>query len=319
MPVTSNDETLRIDHALSPGTEISTNYDPLLAKVITWGETRESARTKLKKALTEFSIIGLDTNVPFLTNIITHPNFSTPPLVTDFIGDKLTELTTHDDLQERKEEAIVSALLTEILSTRTYQEQLNPFYSLCGWRASSSTESPHRKIFRAPSEYQLTSRTAGEDTTVRARVLCTQLQNSLGCTVEINGETSQVTDITKDDVGHLSQFTHRGRNVRPSIAIQEAFLIFIDGYNFIIKEITSASPQTQDLHTSNHLTAPLSGVILSISVNAGSEVKKGDTLIIIESMKIEHAIRSTRNGVVASLNTAIHDTVHEGDLLLTLE
>jgi acetyl-CoA carboxylase biotin carboxylase subunit len=80
-------EHVRIDHALAPGIEIPPYYDPLIAKVIAWGRTREEARTRLIKALTEFKVEGIKTSIPLLIDVLSSPEFIEGRVHTEFMNE----------------------------------------------------------------------------------------------------------------------------------------------------------------------------------------------------------------------------------------
>jgi len=83
---------VRVDSGIAQGSEITVHYDPLLAKVITWGETREAARARAHIALREFAILGIDTNVAFLVHVLDHPRFRDADIDTGFLEDERATL-----------------------------------------------------------------------------------------------------------------------------------------------------------------------------------------------------------------------------------
>src|SRR4029450_7974687 len=99
---------MRIDAGVAEGSRIGVNYDPLLAKLIAYGETRDAARLRAIGALRSYPILGIRTNVPFLAKLLAHPDFVSGRAHTGFVEDRLAELVTDDVPAEALAAAVVT-------------------------------------------------------------------------------------------------------------------------------------------------------------------------------------------------------------------
>ncbi|MDI1286418.1 MAG: acetyl-CoA carboxylase biotin carboxylase subunit [Reyranella sp.] len=236
---------VRIDHGMKDGLAISPFYDPMIAKVIAHGATREEARTRLIRALRDTVVLGPTTNRHFLIRLLEHPEFAAGEATTAFIGK-----------HEFPAPEVSEAHWTEAanLLWRASAEKYAP--ALRGWRNSNPEPTPIR----------LAADTTERLLHVDGRVVGNAL-------FHIDGD-----DIVVDLDAHTVRFTDK----------------------------TYAPPATAAAGSDGKLRAPMDGRIVAIKVAPGDTVARGQTLVVLEAMKIQHQLKAALDAKVESVS------VHEG-------
>ncbi|WP_082018035.1 acetyl/propionyl/methylcrotonyl-CoA carboxylase subunit alpha [Leisingera sp. ANG-Vp] len=286
-------EEVRVDDGIAAGQEVSPHYDPLLAKVIARGRTREEARHRLAAALRDCVLFGPVCNRDFLLQVLAHPEFAAGGAVTDFIPRNFPE-----GLQEDRSSrcfALGAALLHRARQTR--------FAALAGGTAGELLGWSNRGMLTA--RFSL----AWNGKTVVASV------SGAGNTVSVSaGEDRHIVTDGGDGWrvdGELAELKawqlKRGRHYAATgVRI------------FSLAEMpagTAADPQEQ----TGRVSAPMHGTLLEISVSEGCEVAAGSRLAVLEAMKMQHEIRAAAEGRVVSIAAQAGTQVQTGDLLLEIE
>jgi acetyl-CoA/propionyl-CoA carboxylase, biotin carboxylase, biotin carboxyl carrier protein len=124
---------IRLDAGVAEGSRIGVNYDPLLAKLIAYGETRDAARRRAIEALRRYPILGIRTNVPFLARLLAHPDFASGRAHTGFVEDRLAELVTVDIPAEALAAAVVSHPTTQSSTSSTSPSSPDPWTTIERW------------------------------------------------------------------------------------------------------------------------------------------------------------------------------------------
>jgi 3-methylcrotonyl-CoA carboxylase alpha subunit len=125
---------VRIDSGVTEGGEVSVHYDPLMAKLIAWGETREAARRRAIQALRTYPILGIRTNVPFLIRILEHPRFVNGDIDTGFLDAERNTLTAGLDAHPPPEVLAVATQTENGVGGHLKRTVPDPWQSLQGWR-----------------------------------------------------------------------------------------------------------------------------------------------------------------------------------------
>ena len=277
----------RVDSGVAEGDEVSPFYDPMLGKLIAWGETREEARLRLLAMLDEFAIGGLRTNLAFLRRIIAHPAFAEAELDTGFIP------RYQDDLLPPAEgltEAFWQLAARAYLSTAPVAVRTDD--------AHSPWSTTHGLRLGGPGEVTL-HLTCGAET--RSIVLRGDSQQG----IQLIGERLL---IERDGVRHQT------------IAIRRADTLYLrwQGDVHAIRPVDPIAEVESSLGHEGGLTAPMNGSIVRVLVSVGEQVQVGTPLVVLEAMKMEHSIRANTAGTVAALYCAEGEMVKEGTVLVEL-
>lgn len=278
----------RVDSGVAEGDEVSPFYDPMLGKLIAWGETREQARLRLLAMLDEFAIGGLRTNLAFLRRIIAHPAFAQAELDTGFIPRYQDDLLpAAQGLTEEFWQLAAQAYLSTAAVTIRSDDAHSPWSTTRGLRLGG------------PSEATLHLACGAES---RSMVMRSDSQQG----VRLNGE-------------HL--LIERDGVRRQTIAIRRAETLYLQ-WQGDVHAIRSIDPIAEVDVSHGHqggLTAPMNGSIVRVLVSVGEQVQIGTPLVVLEAMKMEHSIRANTAGTVAALYCTEGEMVKEGMVLVELE
>ncbi len=288
-------EGMRTDAGIVSGQEISPFYDPMLAKVIAHGPDRDTARARLIAALEQTACLGVTTNRAFLVDVLCEPEFAKGEATTAFIethwpeGVQSSTVSNHDI-------AIGTTLLLEN-EMRVDQQTVNT--ALLGFASDSSTGSILDVAIGDRIE------------TVRARMK----ENGW----EINGADWSHTVQFKAQGNGYAQLECDGNGQRVAYATDLEGLFFTSGTKdlHIYRHHTwSAASGTSD---GSQIIAPMPGLIVSIDVKPGQEVKQGQSIAVLEAMKMQHHLLAEADGTVSEVMAELGHQVSSGDVLVLLE
>ncbi|MEO1310775.1 MAG: biotin carboxylase N-terminal domain-containing protein [Pseudomonadota bacterium] len=265
---------VRIDAGVETGSEVSAFYDPMVAKVIACGETRDEARRALHRALGETRALGLTTNTAYLRAILDHPTFADGAALTRFLGDEHEALTARPPASPTLLACAAAAFL-----------DFDPSNPLFGWSGYGE------------QRFALKLDIDGEDMTAAASLDGRMLK------VETDtGATSlALTEISADRIA----FDENGRSGAADIA-RDGAVLFIDlGEGARRVEDLSRRAAAGAAGGDGVVRAPMAGAVIEVRVAEGDAVKKGDVLIVMEAMKMQHRLEAPIDGVVETLAVAI--------------
>ena len=316
---------LRIDSGVNEGDEISPHYDPMIAKLIAWGEDRESARKRLRHALAGFDIAGVTTNLNFLHAVSGLDDFITPALDTALI--ERNRQTLFADSGQPSETFLLIATLFESLSITSNEKKIPgehddpfspwspplPWSPMPPWQLNLPVEATCVFI-GACGELEYTIRF--EQGQAFARIDGERLPISL---TPLTPPTP-LTDI------HF-HFHHGKRTQLVSVVkIANTIYINIDGYRRALTVAKHAGglmrDTAEDGEDADHaaaLRAPMPGIVVAVVVEENQQVKRGAALLTLEAMKMEHTITAPHAGRVMKIFFRQGEQVREGDQLLELE
>lgn len=296
---------LRCDAGIEPGAEIGAAYDSMIAKLIAHGPDRDAARRKLLSGLDRLQVAGLATTRLFLRDALSVPDFAQGKVTTDFIARNWPD-GWKDGWKAPKADGL--ALAAAALASRP-RAAVTPWQALSGFRLLAQAGCPARVTYvdaAAPeSRVVLEAREAGGWRALAA-----------------DGEAQEIA----------AQWTapDRVRITREGVA--ESFAAAIDGGRVWLcgpgTEIACAVLPLGDLGqdraagdgaSPERIAAPMPGLVVEIRVTAGDRVAKGETLVVMESMKLLMELKAAADGTVAEIAAAERDTVEAGRLLVRLE
>ena len=302
-------ENVRVDTGVRQGDEVSVFYDPMIAKLIVWDENREKALKRLTKALAEYRINGVTTNIDFLYNLATCPPFVNEDIDTGFI-EKNHDLIFHDNEQALSEELPMAALAVVLAEAKEAQakaisgnDPTSPWNMTNAWRLNE----PHLhyiSLIHNDVEYPVEVEQKREAN--RSYYLIKVGDKTIDCQGRIEGDT-----LHSNIDGYQSVATIVQNGAQISLYRQNGVFNFIR----VMPDFGDAG----DDESHGGLTAPMNGTMVSVMISAGDTVTKDQPLVIMEAMKMEHTIRAPANGMVSVIYYAEGDMVDGGAELLAFE
>jgi acetyl-CoA/propionyl-CoA carboxylase biotin carboxyl carrier protein len=288
------EQGVRIDSSLVEGVQVGTTYDPMLSKVIAWGPDRDTALAKLDRALAANVVLGVGTNTAFLRTLLKHPEVRAGRLDTGFIERELDELTR----AETPIEAYAAAALHGLL--RRHRTGVDPWDSADGWRLSGTATSVWRVAGPGGEPVQLV--VTGEPA---------------DATVQLGGEPAVRAQGTPTAEGLL--LTVDGRTSTALVAVDGATSwVHVLGGTHAITELPPLRKGAGAGAHDGDVRSPMPGAVIAVRVAAGAEVAKGDVLLVVEAMKMEHALTAPFAGTVSDLQVRTGDQVVVDQLLATV-
>ncbi|WP_275629941.1 acetyl/propionyl/methylcrotonyl-CoA carboxylase subunit alpha [Pseudomonas sp. 273] len=279
----------RVDSGIREGDDISPFYDPMLAKLIAWGENREEARQRLLSMLAETAVGGFKTNLAFLRRVLAHPAFAAAELDTGFIGRHQEQLLpATSELPPQFWQLAAEAWAQSEAERVRGDDAHSPWSARDGWRSG------------LPGETDLHLLAKGEAQVVRLR----HANGVRGATLK--GEWLEV-DIEGVRRRHL--------------ALRQGDSLYLEWQGELVPvRRYDAIAEAEAAHAHHGgLGAPMNGSIVRILVEPGQMVEAGAALVVLEAMKMEHSIRAPHAGVVKSLYCSEGELVAEGTALVELE
>jgi len=287
------DGIARVDTGVRQGDTVTAYYDPMIAKVIVHDRTRAAALDRLRTALDATRIAGTVTNVGFLRALAADPGFAAGDVDTGLIERGMDRFAPAG--VPSPEAATLAALKALDLPERS--EEANPWASLSGWRAWGT------------AQHSVTLLYADEPVEARVRV-----HGPGRYAVQLDGTVREVVigdgDRVEIDGRRLTAETlWRGRDI----------LVLMDGDAFTYGTRDPLAVAAGAGPGGDAITAPMPGTILRVAAAAGDAVTAGQTLAVMEAMKMEQSLKAPRDGTVAAVTVSAGDQVGDGDVLVTLE
>jgi 3-methylcrotonyl-CoA carboxylase alpha subunit len=297
---------VRVDTGVEQGDEVSVHYDPMIAKLIVWGEDRASALHKLRAALADYRIVGVTTNLEFLSTLCALPAFANAELDTGFIEKHEAEL--FPAVEALSDDILAIAALYELLGEQrqTSQRQVrsndpySPWGCATGWRMNQ--DSFHQLYWSAGD--------AQGSLVAHYREGAFLLELSGGDCL-VSGEILENGDLLADLSGRRLQVA--------VIKHGQELTILHQGRSW---QLTLTDPRLEALEgegAGGSLVAPMTGNVIAVNVAEGDAVKQGDAVMIVEAMKMEHTITAPKDGTVKEIRFAVGDQVEDGEALLVIE
>ncbi|AWY40418.1 acetyl-CoA carboxylase biotin carboxylase subunit [Pseudomonas putida] len=286
---------VRIDHGLIEGSSISPFYDPMLGKLIAHGATREEARRKLLRAVEDSVLLGVQSNQRLLASLLQHPQFIGGQFSTAFIAEHFTDHPClHPHVPSAEELAIAAALFYRASA----QAHRNP---LAGWRNNASV----------PLHYRL-----GLDD--RQWLVSLHAVPGEVCRIEVDNRSLELK-IIECDAQHAT-LEIDGIRQRHAFRLQAGQVcLFTRPGSLCLEDRTQVAVSSQVGVSSGTLKAPMDGAIVDVLVNEGSAVSKGQLLVVLEAMKMEHPLKAGIDGVLKRLQVQVGDQVKSRQILLEVE
>jgi len=291
---------LRIDSGVDGDQEVSIHYDPILAKVICHGPSRAEAIQRMMRSLRLLSVQGIVTNRDFLLRVLDHPEFRAGNLDTHFLETHAEDLRAKPPAEDVRQRAAIAATLADY-ETRRRERAILPALEP-GWQNN-----------RFADEWIDYAVTGGDDTKVRYRN-----QGAGKLRFDIDGTEHFATPVSYDD--NLLVYEDGNGHRRRFRVVREGdrrFVHSVDGS--LILTAAPRFPDPEATEVKGGCIAPMPGKVVKVAVEEGQKVSKGDTIAILEAMKMEHTARAPEDGTVAQVLVSEGEQVDAGALMAVIE
>jgi 3-methylcrotonyl-CoA carboxylase alpha subunit len=289
---------VRIDSGVSRGDTITPYYDPMIAKLIAWGETRAQALQTLRQALIDTRLVGVANNVSFLRRLIEHPDFQSGAVDTGLIARHADTLCPEVALSAQH----IALALAAVLEQEALTVGADPWSKRDGWRCGHD--------YRRTLHWRSAEQAAQAELHYGSQGLQLNVQIGASAASQPAVFTYRAQD-ERYDVSWNGASFHGHVTVTP-----EAYDLFYQGESLrlCLSDPLMSAPSRHE--TEGSLSAPMPGKIVSLLVSPGQRVEKGTPLLVMEAMKMEHALLAPGAGAVEAFLFAPGDQVSEGASLL---
>jgi len=283
-------DTIRVETGVRQGDEVSVHYDPMIAKLVVWSENREQALSLLKESLQQYNIVGLNTNISFLSSLCEHGHFKAGDVHTDFIKQHYQDLfpakvpLSHEMLAQ----ASLGLLLFERQEQKSRASLSNDPFSV--WNSTTS--------FRMNNVAKRRIRL--DDGDKKVYVIVSYNQDG-SFTLEIEGRRMLVKGKLQSEGSKINLVANvDGRIFKSWLVDQEGTLHLFtkDGCHKVRRPVPKFLRGGLSVASQGSAMAPMTGTIVKVFVEPGQSVEEGETLVVMEAMKMEHVIRAPKAGVI---------------------
>ncbi len=303
--IATDDHVVRNDTGVYEGGEISMYYDPMIAKLCTWGPTREEAIEHMRVALDSFEVEGIGHNLPFLSAVMDHPKFVSGDITTAFIAEEYPDgfdgVELHPDTLRRI--AAAAAAMYRVAEIRRT-------------RISGRMDNHERHV--------------GTDWVVSLQGQDYPLQieaDKAGATVHFDGGGHHRVESDWTPGQPLAVLDVDGKPlVLKTDKIPNGFRIRTRGADMAVHvrtprqhELALLMPEKLGADTSKMLLCPMPGLVVKVDVAVGDTVQEGQALCTVEAMKMENILRAEKKAVVAKINAGPGDSLAVDDVIMEFE
>ncbi len=296
---------VRNDTGVYEGGEISMFYDPMIAKLCSWGPDRATAIDVMRNALDEFEVEGIGHNIPFLSAVMDHPRFVSGDITTAFI-------------EEEYPDGFEGAVLTEPELRRLAASAAAMFrvQEIRDARISGTMDNHEREvgtdwvIALGGQEYPVTISADRDGADVKFadgsmhRVASDWVPGVALAVMDVDG-IKLVAKVARAPSGY--RMRHRGADLKVLVRSPRLF------------ELAQHMIEKTPPDTSKLLLCPMPGLVVSVVVAEGEEVQEGQALCTVEAMKMENVLRAERKGVVSKINVTAGDSLKVDDIIMEFD
>lgn len=300
-------DSIRVDTGFVQNDTITPYYDPMMAKLIVWGEDRNAAIRHLSRALSQYYVIGVKNNIAFLKQIIQHAAFKEARLSTNFIELHAVDLNLHSHSDELTRRYLTLAYLYEAQSQETCSmaRTQDPWNKKDAWQMNQ----PSQQAFCFHVNNLL------------KKVILKHLgdtQDTISLHHLDNNQQDTITHYHCESLAISAEIDQKVYSARIFKSTDALHLLTSDGIFTFVYDIPESHYDHQ-AQSGGQLTAPMPGLVVALHVEKGQSVKAGDRLIVIEAMKMEHTLCAPHAGTVKEIYFPVGQQVNDGDELMAIE
>ena len=297
-------EGVRVDSGVYEGGEVSMHYDPMISKLITYGDNREAAIDLMVDALDAYYIRGVNHNISFLNALMVHPRFVAGELTTNFIEEEFPDGFNADLVPQNNPHIAV------VVAAAVHQEYRE--------RSSQISGQSEGHEYNVPKEWVVIAGT--DETAVSMTLTMSGFLVSIG-----NDDYSVVTDWALGEPLFEAQIN--GQQVTVQVERSgSGYKLFYRGaeINALVLSPKAAALNKLMLEKvpadlSKYLLSPMPGLLVKLAVKVDDQVKAGEELAVVEAMKMENSLRATNDGIVAKISADVGDSLMVDQAILEFE
>jgi acetyl/propionyl-CoA carboxylase alpha subunit len=290
--------TLRLDSAVEEGDIVPATYDSMIAKAIAHAPTRDAALDALGQGLREAEVWPVATNAALLANLLDDSDVREGVATTNLVEARLNELAVPEDAE------VVDGLVLGAIGIQALHTGLSDPWDIGdGFRGNSPAQSTF--VFDIGGEAQVVKLTRDDDGVERAHI----------------GENVYEVDVTAAEIhqGVIVSGAVDGADVMGVVRmLADGPVLFMKGRAMALRR-PQYSHALESLEAGDDIRAPMPGKILEVNAVAGRDVRKGDPLVVMEAMKMEHTLAAPRDGKIIEVSASPGTQTSEGAVLVKLE
>jgi 3-methylcrotonyl-CoA carboxylase alpha subunit len=300
---------VRIDSGVREGDAISPFYDPMIAKLIVWGADRNQALARMSQALSEFQIVGLATNIAFLKRLVESQAFSSADLDTGLIDRHGETLFPQPKAAPAGALALAALALVEGEKDKSAAVAANPadpWGQARGWRMNGD----YQRQLSFTDEYAAATDAGAYQPTLTS--------HAGGWNIAMAGSAARLELVARNGAElsiRLGDTACHGSVRREG----DLFHVFTGGRHYTLAYNDPMAHAGETEAAGGRLTAPMPGKVVAVMASGGDQVKKGQPLVIMEAMKMEHTISAPSDGLVEEVLYQVGDQVADGAPLLAFK
>ncbi|KAL0133430.1 hypothetical protein PUN28_000871 [Cardiocondyla obscurior] len=306
-------DNVRVETGVRQNDEVSVHYDPMVAKLVVWGKDRGEALNVLVSKLCDYNIAGLDTNIEFIKDLCAHPKFKSGEVHTGFIEENFEQLFPKIQTSTRVliQGTLALILYEDVESLSISLETNNPFTPF-----AVETGLRLNHVLNRTFLFDVGKESNTIDVKyIEPDVYCMRV-NKLGSWKKVTG-TLKKTDGSLELIAEIDGIITKARTVK----LNNKLHIFTKDreWQLVIPTPKFVNAITNQVEQNPYTAlSPMPGLVDKVFVNKGDTVKKGDSLLVIVAMKMEHIIKASVNGIVEDVLCSKGDNVAKNKLLIKL-
>lgn len=295
----------RIDAALDQPQMVSGSYDPMIAKLITWGEDRPQALDNMQNALEQYVIDGIPTNIEYLKTVLADERFQNNEITTNYCKQFTEEL-----IENREQE----------------RQQVNPHLPLLGallFSMQNKEKTAQKTVWNQIGFYRMVPtipmQLDGEEYSIEIQ------PTEKGYSCKIGEQTYSISNIDTEEKEIWFNLGNEEIYLQLHQVKGNEYIVVDQGFPYRVTR-KDRLDENKDYETAaleeasgDAVASPIPGTVVKVIAEVGQEVKKGEGLIIVEAMKMENTLAAPRDGKVEKINFSAGDKVEAGKLLIELE